>query len=203
MVQILTKPVTFDEFIQWYPETGLRYELHDGVIIEMNPPVGDHELVIGFLVRKLSAELDKLDLNYLIPKTTFIKPSNSKSAYSPDILLLNPENLVNEPFWKKESTITQAASVPLVIEIVSSNWKTDYSTKADEYESMGIPEYWIVDYAAFGGRRFIGNPKQPTLSVYSLIDGEYQVNQFKGDDLIISPLFTELQLTISHILQRI
>jgi Uma2 family endonuclease len=203
MVEILTKPVTFDEFIQWYPETGLRYELHDGVIIEMNPPVGDHELVIGFLVRKLSAELDKLDLSYLIPKTTFIKPSNSKSAYSPDILLLNPENLVNEPLWKKESTITQAASVPLVIEVVSSNWKTDYCIKADEYESMGIPEYWIVDYAAFGGRRFIGNPKQPIISVYSLIDGEYQVNQFKGDDLIISPLFPELQLTISHILQRI
>ncbi|MGM3308543.1 Uma2 family endonuclease [Anabaena sp. WFMT] len=203
MVQTLIKPVTFDEFIQWYPETGLRYELHNGVIIEMNPPVGDHELVIGWLVRKLSAQLDKLNLPYLIPKTTFIKPSKSESAYSPDILLLNPENLVNEPLWKKESIITQAASVPLVIEIVSSNWKTDYSTKADEYESMGIPEYWIVDYAAFGGRRFIGNPKQPTISVYSLINEEYEVNQFRGDDLIISPLFPELNFTVSHVLQTI
>ena len=202
MVQTLTKPVTFDEFIQWYPETGLRYELHNGVIIEMNPPVGDHELVIGWLVRKLSAQLDRLNLPYLIPKTTFIKPSKSESAYSPDILLLNPENLINEPLWKKESTITQAASVPLVIEIVSSNWQTDYSTKANEYESMGIPEYWIIDYAAFGGRRFIGNPKQPTISVYSLIDEEYQVNQFRGDDLIISPLFPDLNLSVSHLTKQ-
>jgi Uma2 family endonuclease len=203
MVQTLTKPVTFDKFIQWYPETGLRYELHNGVIIEMNPPVGDHELVIGWLVRKLSAQLDRLNLTYLIPKTTFIKPSKSESAYSPDILLLNPENLPNEPLWKKESTITQSASVPLVIEIVSSNWQTDYSTKTNDYESMGIPEYWIVDYAAFGGRRFIGNPKQPTISVYSLFDEEYQVNQFRGDDLIISPLFPDLNLTIAQILQII
>ncbi|HLP91140.1 MAG TPA: Uma2 family endonuclease [Nostocaceae cyanobacterium] len=203
MVQSLTKPVTFDEFIQSYPENGTRYELHDGVIVEMNPPVGDHELVIGFLVRKLSAELDRFDLPYLIPKTTFIKSSISESAYAPDILLLNPENLINELLWKKQSTITQAVSVPLVVEVVSSNWKTDYYTKTNEYESMGIPEYWIVDYAAFGGRRFIGNPKQPTILVYSLVDDEYLVNQFRGDDKIISPLFPELNLTVAQILQRI
>ena len=202
MVQTLTKPVTFDEFIQWYPETGLRYELHNGVIIEMNPPVGDHEEIIGFLVEEIVTEYKKLKLPYFIPKTVLIKTPNGSTAYSPDLLLLNRNNLVNEPLWKKESTITQAASVPLVIEIVSSNWQTDYSTKANEYESMGIPEYWIVDYAAFGGRRFIGNPKQPTISVYSLIDQEYQVNQFRGDDLIISPLFPDLNLTISHLTKQ-
>ena len=202
MVQTLTKPVTFDEFIQWYPETGLRYELHNGVIIEMNPPVGDHEEIIGFLVEEIVTEYKKLKLPYFIPKTVLIKTPNGSTAYSPDLLLLNRNNLVNEPLWKKESTITQAASVPLVIEIVSSNWQTDYSTKANEYESMGIPEYWIVDYAAFGGRRFIGNPKQPTISVYSLIDEEYQVNQFRGDDLIISPLFPDLNLTVSHLTKQ-
>ena len=169
----------------------------------MNPPVGDHEFVIGFLARKISGELDRLNLSYLIPKTTLIKTPKSESAYSPDILLLNPANLPNEPLWKKESTITQAASVPLVIEIVSSNWQTDYTHKTNDYESMGISEYWIVDYGAFGGKRFIGNPKQPTISIYSLVDDEYIVNQFRGNDLIISPLFPELKLTLSQILQNI
>ena len=200
MVQTLTKSVSFEEFIQSYPETGSRYELHNGEIVE---PVGDHEFVIGFLARKISGELDRLNLSYLIPKTTLIKTPKSESAYSPDILLLNPANLPNEPLWKKESTITQAASVPLVIEIVSSNWQTDYTHKTNDYESMGIPEYWIVDYGAFGGKRFIGNPKQPTISIYSLVDDEYIVNQFRGNDLIISPLFPELKLTLSQILQNI
>ena len=203
MVQTLTKSVNFEEFIQSYPETGSRYELHNGEIVDMNPPVGDHEVVIGFLARKISGELDRLNLSYLIPKTTFIKVPKSESAYSPDILLLNPANLPNEPLWKKESTITQAASVPLVIEIVSSNWQTDYTHKTNDYELMGIPEYWIVDYGAFGGKRFIGNPKQPTISIYSLVDDEYIVNQFRCDDLIISPLFPELKLTLSQILQNI
>ncbi|MFM8008757.1 MAG: Uma2 family endonuclease, partial [Dolichospermum sp.] len=129
MVQTLTKFVSFEEFIQFYPETGSRYELHNGEIVEMNPLVGDHEFVIGFLVRKISGELDRLNLSYLIPKTTFIKAAKSESAYLPDILLLNPANLPNEPLWKKESTVTEAASVPLVIEIVSSNWQTDYTHK--------------------------------------------------------------------------
>lgn len=203
MVQTLTKFVSFEEFIQFYPETGSRYELHNGEIVEMNPPVGDHEFVIGFLVRKISGELDRLNLSYLIPKTTFIKTPKSESAYLSDILLLNPANLPNEPLWKKESTVTQAASVPLVIEIVSSNWQSDYTHKTNDYESMGIPEYWIVDYGAFGGKRFIGNPKQPTISIYSLVDDEYIVNQFRCDDLIISPLFPELKLTLSQILQNI
>jgi len=64
---------------------------------------------------------------------------------------------------------------------------------------MGIPEYWIVDYAAWGGRNFIGNPKEPTLSVYQLIEGEYQVSQFKCDNQIASPTFPDLNLTAEQI----
>lgn len=43
MVQVLlkTKLVTFEEFIKWKPE-GRPYELHHGVIVEMNQPVGKH-----------------------------------------------------------------------------------------------------------------------------------------------------------------
>lgn len=66
-------------------------------------------------------------------------------------------------------------------------------------EEMGIPEYWIVDYLGLGGRRFIGNPKQPTFSVYQLVEGEYQVSQFRGDNRIESPTFPELNLTAQQV----
>jgi|GEM_PF-5497367 len=64
---------------------------------------------------------------------------------------------------------------------------------------MGIPEYWIFDYAALGGRRFIDNPKQPTISVYSLVENKYQVIQFRGNDCIQSAVFPELNLTAQQI----
>ncbi len=45
------KLYTFDEFIEWYPENSpRRYELHNGVIIEMPPATGDHADIISFLI---------------------------------------------------------------------------------------------------------------------------------------------------------
>lgn len=194
------KLVTFEEFIAKYPDnSNKRYELHDGVVIEMPPPTGDHEEIILFLIERFILEYTRLKLPYGCPKTGLVKPPESESAYLPDVLLLNRPNLVNEPLWKKESTLTQAESIPLVVEVVSTNWRDDYFTKLGRYEEIGIPEYWIVDYAALGGRRFIGNPKQPTISIYSLSDGEYQLNLFRGSDRIISPTFPEFNLTAEQI----
>lgn len=49
MAQALPKLFTFEEFIVWLPEnTGKRYELHDGIIVEMSQPNGKHEKVTVF-----------------------------------------------------------------------------------------------------------------------------------------------------------
>ncbi|WP_375471521.1 Uma2 family endonuclease [uncultured Nostoc sp.] len=200
MTQVIPKLVTFEDFAAWRPEGG-RYELHDGVIVEMAQPVGDHEDVVGFVARKLIVEFDRLNLPYTIPKTSLVKPTKSESGYSPDVLLLNRPNLINEPLWKKESTVSLAASIPLVVEVVSNNWDDDYYTKQGKYESIGIPEYWVVDYLGLGAKKFTDNPKQPTISIYQLIDGEYQVTQFRGSANIVSPTFPELNLTAEQIFQ--
>lgn len=199
MTQAQIKQFTFEEFIDWKPEVG-RYELHNGAIVEMQP-IGEHEEVTGFLARKLTVEFDRLNLPYFIPNQALVKALDSESAYLPDILLLNKTALASEPLWQKSSTVTQGTSIPLVVEVVSTNWRDDYFRKFGEYEAIGIPEYWIVDYLGLGGRRFIGNPKQPTISVYYLVEGEYQVNSFRASDRIESPTFSKLNLTGGQIFQ--
>jgi Uma2 family endonuclease len=199
MFQALLKTITFEDFLEWKPDGGC-YELHDGVIVEMQPQ-GDHEEINGFLAKKLNVQFDRLNLPYIIPKQALVKAPDRESAYSPDVVVINQKNLSSETLWKKFSTVTQAASVPLVIEVVSTNWKDDYAHKLVDYETFGVPEYWIVDYLALGGRRYIGNPKQPTISIYYLIEDEYQVNQFRGTDCIVSPTFPELNLTAEQIFQ--
>lgn len=202
MTQALTKPITFDEFIAWYPEnTGQHYELHDGEIVEMPKPTGKHSKIAGFISGKLFIEIERLQLPYFIPKECVIKPAQ-ESGYEPDVIILDGQKVDRvEPRWERESIITLGTSIPLVVEIVSTNWEDDYARKLEDYELLGIQEYWIADYLALGGRKFIGNPKQPTFSVYSLVDGEYQVSQFRGDDRIISPTFPELSLTARQIFQ--
>jgi Uma2 family endonuclease len=202
MVQALskTKTITFEEFTQWKPDER-RYELHDGVIVEMPQPRGDHEDITSFLAEKIMVGYLRLSLPYRIAKTVLIKPEDSESAYFPDILVLNRLNLLNESLWEKQSTVTQGASIPLVVEVVSMNWRVDYLTKVKDYEEIGISEYWIVDYLGLGGRRFIGDPKQPTILIHQLIEGEFQISNFQENDAIVSPIFPKLNLTANQIFQ--
>lgn len=200
MIQTIAKTVTFDEFVAWYPENSPhRYELHNGVIVEMPLGTGDHSEVTGFIRLKLSVEIDRCELPYSIPGDYLLKPVRNEVGYQPDVLVLDRTALASEPRWKKESIIAIGSSVRLAVEVVSTNWRDDYFFKASDYEEMGIPEYWIVDYLGLGGRKFIGSPKQPTLSVCQLIDGEYQVKQFRGDERVESLAFPELRLTAEMI----
>ncbi|MBE9040605.1 Uma2 family endonuclease [Oscillatoriales cyanobacterium LEGE 11467] len=201
MIQAIPKLVTFDEFIAWYPEhSECRYELHDGAIVTMPKPTGQHSRVAGFLALKLGMEIERLQLPYFIPKECVLKMPN-ESGYEPDVIVLDENAIANEPRWERESVITKGSSVRLVIEVVSTNWSDDYALKVEEYEALSIPEYWIADYRGLGGKRYIGTPKKPTFSVYQLIDGEYRVRQFRGSDRIESPAFPELDLTLDRILR--
>ncbi|MBD1856072.1 MULTISPECIES: Uma2 family endonuclease [Leptolyngbya] len=202
-MQALEKPISFDEFIAWYPEnTGIRYELHNGVIVEMPKPRGRHSRVSGDLAFDLGSAIRQAKLPYFIPKECIVKVLD-QSGYEPDIIVLDEIAIADEPRWERESVIERAASIRLIVEVVSTNWRDDYLTKLAGYEAFGIPEYWIVDYAALGGKRFIGNPKTPTLSIYTLDEsGEYQFKQFRGNDLIESPTFPNLRLTAGEVLDR-
>lgn len=200
MVQVNPQLMTFDEFMAWYPEDG-RYELINGRVCEVKP-TGPHEQVGGYLNRKLSVEMDRLNLPYFIPKNCTVKPFSEQSGYLPDVVVVDQTKLADEPRWQQESTLIRGVSIPLVVEIVSTNWRDDYQRKAADYEEMGILEFWIVDYLGLGGRRYIGTPKEPTFSVYQWIEGEYQVTLFRGEERILSPTFPELALTLDQILQQ-
>lgn len=200
MTQTIPKLLTFDEFIEWYPEKSEhKYELHNGIIVEMPKPTGKHSKVAGFSSGKLFIEIERLQLPYFIPKECVIKSGNN-TGYEPDVIILDEQKVTaNESRWDKESIITLGSSVRLVIEVVSTNWEDDYARKLDEYETMGIPEYWIIDYLGLGGHKFIGKPKQPTFSIYQLVDGEYQVTLFRDNDRLVSPTFPELNLTAKQV----
>ncbi|HIK10878.1 MAG TPA: Uma2 family endonuclease [Oscillatoriaceae cyanobacterium M33_DOE_052] len=192
--------VTFDEFIAWYPENSEnRYELHRGVIVEMPKPKGKHSEIAGFLGLEIGRQCRHRQLPYFVPRECVVRSLSAESGYEPDIIVLDRQEVSKEPRWEAESIITMGSSVRLIVEVVSTNWRVDYMTKAADYEEMGISEYWVIDYLGLGGRRFIGNPKQPTISVYQLIDGEYEISQFRGNNPIESPAFPELNLTAEQI----
>lgn len=203
MINSLYQPslITFSEFMDWYPvHSEYRYELHEGNIIKMPKPKGKHSQIAGFLMNELSFEIRKLGLPYFIPRECIVK-FDELSGYEPDVIVLDKVILESEPRWEKESTVTCGNAIKLIMEIVSSNWSDDYALKLDAYEGLGIQEYWVVDYLGLGGRQFIGFPKQPTLTIYSLFDEQYQAAQFRQGQVIKSPNLPSLVLTTQQVFQ--
>ncbi len=200
MTQAVPKLLTFDDFRARYRDDE-QYELIDGELIDTEP-TGTHEEVAAFLLRKVNVLIDQMGVCWFTPARCLIKPLGISTGFRPDVVVLDKTNLVNEPLWKSEPIITLGTSVKLVIEVVSTNWQNDYARKVEDYSALVIPEYWVVDYLGLGGKDYIGNPKQPTISIYllSASGNQYQKPvQFRGSDRIVSPTFNSLQLTAEEV----
>jgi Uma2 family endonuclease len=199
MTYTLAKTFTIDRFIAEYGD-DYRYELADGEPIDMEP-TGPHETVSGKLAVQIGIAITNARYPWFIPRTCLIQPfADLATARRPDIIVLDETLLSNEPLWQRQPVITIGRSIKLVVEVVSTNWETDYARKVEEYALLGIPEYWIVDYRGLGGIAFIGKPKQPTFTVCQLDRDEYRQHQYRLGETISSGLLPDLQLRLDDIL---
>ncbi len=202
MVAIANKPLTFERFLDWDDASDRSFELINGVAMPLSEPNAKHEDVVDGLCRLLANHCQSLTLPYISRQGKQIRlktaPGENESSRKADIVIFHKEE------WERmrQSSASAAAyiSPPLVIEVVSTNWRDDYRIKLNEYETLGVLEYWIVDYAGLGGVQYIGSPKQPTVIVNLLIDDEYQAQQYQGSVPIISTTFPQLELTTSQII---
>lgn len=204
MIQAIPKPLTFEEFLIWDDGTDRDFELIDGVPMPISEPTAKHEDVADDLCEKLSDHCKQLNLPYVPKRSKQVRlknnPEGKEQSRKADIVVFALEE------WERMRSSSSSAAAyippPVVIEVVSTNWKDDYQTKFDEYEALGVPEYWIVDYAGLGAIRYIGSPKQPTISVHRLVEGEYQPQQFRGNERIESATFPDLTLTAEQVFAK-
>ena len=201
MVAIAQKTLSFEEFLNWDDDSGRSFELVNGVAMPLSEPTAKHEDVVDGLCRLLVDHCQSLNLPYIPRQSKQVRlnaiPGESESSRKADIVVFAKEEWVR----MRQSSASAAAYIPppLAIEVVSTNWRDDYRIKLNEYETLGILEYWIVDYAGLGGVQYIGSPKQSTVTVNRLIDGEYQAQRYQGEATIVSPTFPQLVLTIAQI----
>ncbi len=184
--------------MEQYPDDG-RYELVSGEIVRILA-TRQHEDIAYFIAKQLDREVDRLGLNYKVSGRIMVAtltPAGQEQGRNPDV------SVVSLDVWRANRSAYSALREPLqmAVEVVSTNWEDDYIDKLDEYQRLGIAEYWIVDYLAIGSRDYLGNPKVPTVFVYQLDEnGVYQPAAYRGGDRIVSPTFPELQLTVEQIL---
>jgi Uma2 family endonuclease len=202
MIAIAQKILSFEEFLNWDDGSGRSFELVNGVAMPLSEPTAKHEDVVDGLCRLLVDHCQSLNLPYIPRQNKQVRlnagPGESESSRKADIVVFAKEEWVR----MRQSSASAAAYIPppLAIEVVSTNWRDDYRIKLNEYETLGILEYWIVDYAGLGGVQYIGSPKQSTVTINRLIDGEYQALRYQGEATIVSPTFPQLVLTIAQII---
>jgi Uma2 family endonuclease len=197
---IQQKPLSFDEFLVSYGGDN-RYELIDGEVFDLEP-TGSHEEVAALITTKICVQIDATCLPWFVLQRGILRPANTgMTAFRPDVAVINRDELTKETLWSDQSILTLGSSIKFVAEVVSSNWQNDYSRKVEDYAVLGIPEYWIADYAGLGGTRHIGKPKQPTLSICTLVNGEYEIQPLRGNQTIRSLTFPDLKLTAEQVLR--
>lgn len=196
MVQTKTK-LTFADFLEKYPDGSGIYELVNGEIVKVEATRA-HKNVARFLVKSFDRESDRLGLDYIVDKDIVLRTvtaSGQEQGRNPDV------GVVKASVWNSNVRGYGALTEPiqLAVEVTSTNWEDDYVDKLDEYQRLGICEYWIVDYLAIASRAYLGNPKNPTVIVYYLENGSYLVQSFTGNERIISKTFPELEITVEQL----
>lgn len=197
MIQAIAPPLSFLDFLETTPEDGNRYELVNGERVQLMATRA-HDDVADFIYDAFRDQVERDQLNYKVSRFASVKTRRDDGLVqgrTPDV------SVIDKTVWAADPKAYAALEEPiqLAVEVSSTNWRDDYLYKLAEYEALGILEYWIVDYLAVGAIRYIGSPKTPTVSVYTLINGEYQLQQFRGGDRILSITFPELAMTAAEI----
>ncbi|PZO37860.1 MAG: hypothetical protein DCF17_15315 [Shackletoniella antarctica] len=177
-------PFTFEDYVAYDDGSENRYELVDGELVAMTPPTFRHMLIAKFVEQCLDAEIARLGLGWFCFREAGVRTGVRKSRLT-DVYVLTPEQvsgLVNR------AAIAQTPPL-LAVEVVSPDSVTrDYRYKRTEYAALEIPEYWIVD------------PLESKVTVLVFNEGLYDEAVFGGNQALVSPTFSELNLTVEQIL---
>lgn len=190
------KNLTFDEYLNLNAEDWVRLglpegrcEFVDGEIVEL--PVEDriNAKIALFLLTRL---LNVFSEDRLCCKDTEIAVrSNKARTRVPDLMLLSEE--LATLLGDGRSTITLDMPPPdLIVEVVSpgsTNENRDYQLKRTEYAARRVPEYWAID------------PEENKITVFTLIDGEYE-ETVCTQAMVIQSQIEVLRLTAEQVLKR-
>jgi Uma2 family endonuclease len=183
--------MSLEEYLTYDDGTDARYELVDGVLVEMGAESRCNIKIAFFLIEVF---LQLVGRGRLGIKEKIQVDSEYVSARDPDLIIHSDDSALAIEGRKESCLFLNEPNPLIVIEVVSpgtestDNYKWDYEQKPKEYAARGIPEMWLID------------PARSVVLVLTLTDGEYQEATFTGNSVIISPTFPGLTLSAIEVL---
>jgi Uma2 family endonuclease len=183
--------MTLEEYLDYDDGTDVRYELVDGVLVEMGAENTLNPVIAGFLFAVFLG-MGIPSYRIVIGHQIAVRSTWAK-ARQPD-LVVHTEASAQAALRDGKILRIDMPAPMLVVEVVSNSLSDkesrdrDYSEKFAEYAERGIPEYWIAD------------PDVALVTVCTLDGAGYQVAEFRGDKVVSSQTFPTFNLTAAQIL---
>jgi Uma2 family endonuclease len=193
MTQTPLKNLTFEQYLTYDDGTDNLYELVDGELVMVPLPTADHGDTIDLLLEAFREQIRRSGQSWKVKDKAGVytgkNPVTGKErSRAPDVCVMTAAQWDELKGDKRSAAVLRTPPL-LVVEVVSpGSRKIDYESKQSEYESIKIPESWIVDL------------RKSQISVLLLTDAGYETTVFAGNQQIISPTFPELTLTASQVL---
>jgi Uma2 family endonuclease len=182
-----SKYFTFEDYLAYDDGTDTRYELENGVLVDM-PPESDENIGIA---RKLFLELIKHFPAERVVWGTEVEVTGRRATGRIPDLLVHTEESKAAVSDATRATITRDMPPPaLVVEVVSPgqvNRERDYRYKHTEYAARCIAEYWIVD------------PELKQITLCTWVSGLYEDSIYRGPEKIQSSLVADFGLNPAEI----
>ena len=182
--------LTFREYLEYVPESDVRYELVKGKLVPMPAATHLHTNICKFLVYKLQRYFAAENLDLVANALGTGVRTEDNTSRIPDVVVFS-KTIWEEVIHRSGAGVLDFAEQPiLVVEVVSSNRRDDYEIKRDEYETAKISSYWIVD------------PKKKLVRVFTKSRNKegYTSVDFKEEETIVSSQFDQLVLSVKELL---
>jgi Uma2 family endonuclease len=167
--------MTEDEFVAWaMSDEFARAEWADGAVIIMSPVSEEHSSLTQWLLSVIGIYVENKDLGKVYGTEFMARFGKLRRRRTPDLLFIAKDRLSLVLANHVEG------SPDLIMEVVSPDSETrDWEEKHQEYERVGVREYWIVDpgtkrfeaYALGRGKRYRRIPVKSGVIRSTVIDG--------------------------------
>src|SRR5580700_422544 len=165
-----SKILTYEEWLA-LPEVEGVEEVVNGEIRKMPPNKIVHAYTVENLADLLKAKLDRTTVLVLVTTFGLVIRREPLTTRVPDIAVFIRKNVVEQSGY--------IHSAPeLVVEVLSpANTRSERAEKLQDYESLGVPEVWVVSpEAQMVEILLLQNGRLATTSL--LRDGELKPNRF-------------------------
>jgi len=171
-----TRTVTYEEWLRMPEVRDAIEEVVNGEIRVVPPPKLRHTLIVRKLGKLLDSQVDERDVLVLVAPFGLVIRKHPLTSRVPDVAMFARKKMVEQ-----DGYIHSAPE--LIAEVLSpANTPAERAEKLHDYESMGVPEVWVL------------SPDARTIEVLQLRDAKLRTIQVLTTGPLSPKLFPEASI---------